>query len=189
VERHLADDPAFRGERSVRNKLYNLQYLDTGGQQGREKGGVVTEAVWEQLGRDHAAVADAAAEVRKAFGELSGQDSGPRDEVEYEADESGIVMRVHRHRERDRQLVAARRKRVLDETGALACEACEWDSDALYGLPGIVECHHLKPVSELAPGETTSVADVRLLCPNCHRLVHARKPWRSWDELLALVGS
>jgi 5-methylcytosine-specific restriction protein A len=189
IERYLADDPAFRGEQSVRNKLYNLQYLDTDGAQGREKGGSVTAAVWEQFGRDRAAVATAAAAVRKAFAEFPGEGTGVRDDIEYEADESGIVMRVHRHRERDRRLVTARRQHVLDETGALACEACAWDSDALYGLSGLVECHHLKPVSELVLGETTSVADLRLLCPNCHRLIHARRPWRSWDELLALVRS
>jgi predicted HNH restriction endonuclease len=42
-------------------------------------------------------------------------------------------------------------------------------------------------VSELEPGRATRLADVRLLCPNCHRLVHSRRPWLTWEELLGRV--
>jgi 5-methylcytosine-specific restriction protein A len=67
-------------------------------------------------------------------------------------------------------------------------EACTFDSEEAWGVEGIVDCHHLKAVSDLAPGETTKLADVRLLCPNCHRLVHHRRPWLTWDELIELVA-
>jgi 5-methylcytosine-specific restriction protein A len=188
IERDLADgDQAFRGEQSVRNKLYNLQYLATGGERGREKGGAVTEAVWHEFGEDHVAVVAAAAEIVRAFEDLSTEGRAEPDSYEYEADESGIVTRTHRHRERDRRLVAAKRNQVLEETGALACEACGWDAEALHGVPSIVECHHLRAVSDLEPGERTRLADVRLVCPNCHRLIHARRPWLTWAELVGLL--
>jgi hypothetical protein len=37
------------------------------------------------------------------------------------------------------------------------------------------------------PGTKTKLSDTRLLCPNCHRLVHSKRPWLSWQELLDLV--
>jgi hypothetical protein len=40
---------------------------------------------------------------------------------------------------------------------------------------------------ELEPGQATKLADVRLLCPNCHRLVHSRSEWLAWEELLDYV--
>ena len=40
---------------------------------------------------------------------------------------------------------------------------------------------------ELLQGERTRVRDLRLVCPNCHRLVHSKRPWLTWSELLARV--
>jgi 5-methylcytosine-specific restriction enzyme A len=103
------------------------------------------------------------------------------------ANESGIRLVAHRRRERDADLPRRKRAQVKRLTGALACEACGFDSDAAWGVEGIVECHHLLSVSELEPGQTTKLADVRLLCPNCHRLVHSRSEWLAWEELLDYV--
>jgi 5-methylcytosine-specific restriction protein A len=183
-ESHFAADETFRNAQAVRNKLDNLRYLDTDGQHGREKGGAATEAVWREFDRDADRVATAAREVRAAF-DAAREGVGP--EITYEADESGLVMRLHRRRERDQGLVRRKRDAALDATGALACEACGFDSQALYGIFGVIDCHHVRPVSELEPGERTRLEDLRLVCPTCHRLIHARRPWLSWDALVALV--
>jgi 5-methylcytosine-specific restriction protein A len=187
IEQELTSDPKFRNEQSVKNKLYNLQWLDTDGAQGREKGGEVTEATWEEFHRDGSAVKTTAAEVRQSVGELTANEY--KDLADYEADESSVVVRAHRTRERNRSLVTSKREQALTKTGKLACEACGFDSEAEWGVAGIIECHHTKPVSELATGESTRLADLRLLCPNCHRLVHSSRPWRTWDELVELVSS
>lgn len=187
VEQHLAEDPKFRNWQGVRNKLYNLQSLDTGGHRGRPNAGAATVSTWAEFERDLGRVRAAAAEVRTGFADLVAQ-NGPEMqtvEFEYEADESGVVMRTHRSRERDQRLV----KRKREAAATLACEACGFDSEASYGISGIIECHHLKPVSDLVPGETTRLADLRLVCPNCHRLIHRTRPWLEWDQLLALVSS
>jgi 5-methylcytosine-specific restriction protein A len=190
AEREFAlADPTFRNEQSVRNKLYNLQYLETGGTQGREKGGAVTNAVWEEFGGNAAAAAAEAAVIRTAIQDLESADPEPGVEGDLEADETGVVLLTHRRRERSRKLVAKKKAAALSQTGALACEACGFDSEARYGIQGVIECHHLKPVAELQPGETTKLSELRLVCPNCHRLVHRRRPWLSWPELLALVAS
>lgn len=185
VEHDLTENPTFRNEQAVRNKLYNIQYLATEGRRGREKGGEVTQAVWEEFGADLAAVSRAATEVRLAFDELQATEHD--DVADFEADESSITIRAHRTRERSRALVQRKREQVRSQTGRIACEACGFDSDAAWGVAGIIECHHTKPVSELGPGETTHLADLRLVCPNCHRLVHSSRPWLDWEQVLTIV--
>jgi|GEM_PF-3609270 len=185
IEGHFAANPSFRNEQSVRSKLYNLQWLETNGARGRAKAGAQTEAVWREFGADLDRVDAAAVEIREALATV--HRSGGVAEDEYETDESGIRLVAHRRRERDADVPRRKRAQVKRLTGALACEACGFDSDAAWGVEGIVECHHLIPVSELEPGETTKLADVRLLCPNCHRLVHSRSRWLTWEELLACV--
>jgi 5-methylcytosine-specific restriction protein A len=31
------------------------------------------------------------------------------------------------------------------------------------------------------------VGDLRLLCANCHRMVHAKRPWLTMEELAAVL--
>lgn len=185
IEGHFAAEPSFRNEQSVRSKLYNLRWLATDGTRGRGNVGAQTEAVWREFGADLERVDATAAEIRKALATVAHGSTSAEDE--YESDESGIRLVAHRQRERDSDLPRRKRAQVKRLTGALACEACGFDSSAAWGVEGIIECHHLIPVSELEPGETTKLADVRLLCPNCHRLVHSRGKWLTWEELVAYV--
>jgi 5-methylcytosine-specific restriction protein A len=185
VEGHFASDPSFRNEQSVRSKLYNLQWLATDGARGRGNAGAQTEEVWREFGADLERVDATAVEIRKALATIDRSSAAVEDE--YETDESGIRLVAHRRRERDAGLPRRKRAEVRKLTGALACEACGFDSNVAWGVEGIIECHHLIPVSELEPGETTKLADVRLLCPNCHRLVHSCSNWLTWEELLAYV--
>lgn len=189
IEQHLAADPSFRNTQSVRSKLYNLQWLDTDGVRGRPNAGAQTVAVWEHFADDMSRVEAEAREIRRALADAEQHESSGADDEDYEVDESAVKIVAHRRRERDQGLVHRKRRQVLRRTGALACEACGFDSEAEWGVEGIIECHHLAPVSELEPGRTTRLADVRLLCPNCHRLVHSRRPWLKWGELLSKVGA
>jgi 5-methylcytosine-specific restriction enzyme A len=186
VEQHLAVDPSFRNTQSVRSKLYNLQWLDTDGVRGRPNAGAQTVATWEYFGGDALRVETEAREIRHALADAQHREEVVEDD-DYEVDESAVKVVAHRRRERDQGLVRRKRLQVLRRNGALACEACSFDSQAEWGIAGIIECHHLVPVSELEPGRKTKLADTRLLCPNCHRLVHSRRPWLKWDELLSLV--
>jgi 5-methylcytosine-specific restriction protein A len=189
VEKHSAEeDPSFRNLQSVRNKLYNLQYLDSDGRQGREKGGAATEATWSEFAGDAGLIAAEAAAIRVAMQDLEKLGEPDRDD-DPGSDESGVVLVTHRRRERDPKLASKKKQQVLEQTGALACEACGFDSEAQFGIFGVIECHHLKAVSDLKPGEKTHVSDLRLVCPNCHRLVHRRRPWLTWPELCAMVSA
>ena len=54
---------------------------------------------------------------------------------------------------------------------------------------GFIECHHSKPVHTLVEGTRTKLEDLALLCANCHRMVHATRPWLSISELRAMIES
>ena len=57
------------------------------------------------------------------------------------------------------------------------CTVCGMEFGEKYGaqFEGIIEVHHIKPVSETAEEYYVDpVHDLRPLCPNCHRMIHAK---------------
>ncbi|GAB6158809.1 hypothetical protein JCM39194_20090 [Desulfotomaculum varum] len=50
-------------------------------------------------------------------------------------------------------------------------------------MEGYIECHHTIPISEYAKEIKTRVSDLALVCSNCHRMLHRRRPWLSIDQL------
>ncbi len=74
------------------------------------------------------------------------------------------------------------------------CKVCGFDFAMTYGILGLgfAEMHHLNPLSERPPGEwtagiLTNIADIAVLCANCHRMIHRRKPAFSIEELRAMI--
>ena len=72
---------------------------------------------------------------------------------------------------------------------------CGFDFVKTYGVLGedFAEVHHLNPLSERSPAEWTStmrtnVAEVAVLCSNCHRMIHRRKPALSIEELSGFLS-
>jgi 5-methylcytosine-specific restriction protein A len=110
--------------------------------------------------------------------------SGPDDLLE-EASEGRLLTRVHLRRERNRGLIESKKRLVLKQSGLLTCEVCGFDFKAEYGDrgDGFIECHHTKPLEALLPGGKTHVRDLALVCSNCHRMIHRRRPWLTIDEL------
>ena len=74
--------------------------------------------------------------------------------------------------------------------GILACEACDFDYAKYYPLrgEGFIEAHHLKPLHTLVAGAKTRLEDLALLCANCHRMVHARQPWLTLEQLKGIIS-
>jgi 5-methylcytosine-specific restriction protein A len=112
------------------------------------------------------------------------------DSVDLAAEEGGVALRAHLRRERDPQL----RRRKLAETKRcglpIACEACAFDFGRTYGPYGLdyIECHHRTPL--YVTGKTqTRLADLALLCSNCHRMIHRSKRWLTVEELKELVDA
>jgi len=107
-----------------------------------------------------------------------------------DAVEGALVTRVHRSRERNPKIINAKKRQVSKRNnGRLKCEVCDFDFADKYGDrgDGFIECHHKVPVSEMKPGDKTRLSDLALLCANCHRMIHAKRPWLSIAELIDLI--
>ena len=104
--------------------------------------------------------------------------------------EGGIALRAHLRRERDPKL---RRKKIADTKRRnlpIACEVCTFDFGVKYGPHGLdyIECHHRVPLH--VSGKTqTRLADLALLCSNCHRMIHHFKQWLTVEELKNIVAA
>jgi hypothetical protein len=76
------------------------------------------------------------------------------------------------------------------------CRACGFDFAKTYGEvgQGFAEVHHLNPLSERPSNEwtaaiRTSIAEVAVLCANCHRMIHRRRPAFTIEELRAMLST
>jgi predicted HNH restriction endonuclease len=66
------------------------------------------------------------------------------------------------------------------------------DFQSVYGRIGadFIEAHHIKPISTLhEDGENTQVEDLAMVCSNCHRMLHRRRPWLERHELKQLLDA
>lgn len=79
----------------------------------------------------------------------------------------------HRRRECDRKLVA--KTKQSETTGRLACEVYDFESSEAYGLEGVIDVHHVVPLHE-AGASITTMKDLALVCPTCHRVLHKHRP-------------
>lgn len=101
--------------------------------------------------------------------------------------------RVEQHVGRERvsglRDAALRARRRL--VGNLSCEACGFDFEVAYGDLGtdFAEVHHAFPLSAReAHGSATRVEDLRVVCANCHRMIHHRYPWLDLNQLTRVLA-
>lgn len=105
--------------------------------------------------------------------------------------EGKLKERLHLSRERNRTLVLEAKRSAQNRDGCLKCACCDFDFFATYGEvgKGFIEAHHTKPVSTLHEnGEETSIEDIALVCSNCHRMLHRKRPWLEMNELFKLLA-
>ena len=82
-------------------------------------------------------------------------------------------------------------KRNTYQSGnGLKCNVCNFDFYETYGElgKGFIECHQTIPVSEYVNSRNTNAKDLVLVCSNCHRMLHRRRPWLTIDELASLLN-
>lgn len=183
-------DATFRNPAGVGLKLSNLARFDTQtGRVGSPHGSSVDKEVWEEFAHDRIRLKETAAAIRALHSDLAAGVSVV-DEEDEEASEGRILTRVHRVRERDRKIVSRKKQQFRQHHGKLFCEACNFDFFMAYGERGndFIEVHHTLPVSALAEGTKTKLSDLRLVCSNCHRMIHRTRPWLSWNDLVDIVG-
>ena len=118
--------------------------------------------------------------------QLPASDAG---EVESEFPEGRLVEIRHRERERNPALVRSAKNAFLARHGRLFCQVCGFDFQKTYGAIGtdFIEAHHTLPVSSMTRATKTRVTDIALVCPNCHRMLHRKRPWLSLKNLIRLI--
>ena len=192
----LSGGTTFRNANGVYMKLMNFRRLDplytAEGKVGLQRGGKGEEIVWQEFANDPVHLVRVADAIRSGLsdGQFS-EETAVEDDPDFtEAEEGRLLTRVHRQRERNRKLVLSKKKSFMKEHGRVFCEACGFDFEKRYGQRGFgfIECHHTKPVHTLRLGAKTNLEDLKLLCANCHRMVHAKSPWLSFDELKNLLN-
>lgn len=95
------------------------------------------------------------------------------------------IFRLHISKERNKELIrAAKQKRLQTDTN-LSCEVCGFSFVDKYGElgKGFIEAHHLFPISKLKEETKTKIEDLALVCSNCHRMLHRKRPWLELEEL------
>lgn len=183
----------FRNPSGVGLKLANFRAVDPNvTAAGMGSGSKLDKQIFEEFAGDLPKLRKTAQSIRDLAGEVprpATEDTPDIDEQDGQT-EGGIIERVHRTRERNGKLIKQKKNAVLKATGTLLCEACDFDFQAVYGELGkeFAECHHKKPVSEMAKGEKTRLSDLAIVCSNCHRMIHRYRPWKSVAELRALIA-
>jgi 5-methylcytosine-specific restriction protein A len=180
----------FRNPNGVYMKVMNFRRFDpfylAQGKKGLERGGKLEADVWNDFADKPHILSDTANAIRAMVEKGSPGETGiEAGDENFEAGEGRVLTRVHLARERNRKLVEQKKLTTLKKTGKLACEVCSFDFKSSYGErgAGFIEAHHLKPVHTLLPGQKTKLEELSLLCSNCHRMIHARRPWLSVEQL------
>ena len=106
-----------------------------------------------------------------------------------EALEGTIRERLTKDRSRD----AALRDQKLAQAiklggGRVSCEVpgCGFDFESVYGEIGrhFMHVHHKRPLGARAEAEVTSLADLAVVCANCHAMIHRDGGCRRLEELI-----
>ncbi|MCU1338243.1 MAG: hypothetical protein JWO19_3824 [Bryobacterales bacterium] len=113
----------------------------------------------------------------------------PEEDDETAFPEGREVWLAHRARERNPAVVKEAKRRFLRKYGKFICQTCGFDFEDFYGEigRGFIEAHHTTPVSKLRHGSTTKATDIALVCSNCHRMLHLRRPWITMSHLKTLL--
>jgi len=103
--------------------------------------------------------------------------------------EGKIVERMHKARERNNQVIFLAKEKFKKENGRLFCQVCGFDFEKTYGNIGkdFIEGHHTIAVSEMSTEHKTKVEDIAMLCSNCHKMIHKKRPWLTMSDIKKLL--
>lgn len=118
-----------------------------------------------------------------------------REELEPEAlefPEGPRSYAIHVRYERSTKAVnEAKNRHRAKHNGKLPCTICKFDFSAKYNKLGqdFAEVHHMVPLSDykLTGKEVTLPSDLIVVCANCHRMLHRRRPCLTVKNLETLL--
>lgn len=185
-------DEAFRSTNSVQRKTFDIatQHPEYGGKQ--TKGNKLDRVVLLEFLAETEHMRRVAAAIRDTIdgGLVERALTAEIAAEEMEAPEGALLLSRHLVRERDPRLRAGKLKQVAGEGRRPLCEACGFDFEHVYGAvgSGYIEVHHRLPLHVSGP-RTTRLADLVLLCSNCHRMIHRSKDWLTPEQLRVHVDA
>jgi len=90
-----------------------------------------------------------------------------------------------------------RNKKLVNDAKAhygYSCCICGFNFEKKYGElgKGYIECHHNNPLSERPESEwseelITKLEGVKVLCSNCHRMIHSKRPALKIEQLVDAI--
>lgn len=82
------------------------------------------------------------------------------------------------------------RAECIEHYGA-KCSVCDFEFEQIYGKElgaGFIHVHHILDIAHVGEEyEVDPIEDLRPVCPNCHVMLHKRKPAMHPDELRRIV--
>lgn len=191
IHGHRPDKAKFRNPNGVYMKLGNFLRLDpTYEGKGLQRGGKLEEQIWNEFHADPTQLGKLASAIKASYKTAAAKPEIAEEQDEEEFPEGKVLYRMHRSRERNRRLAEQVKAAAKKKNGKLACQVCGFNFAESYGTlgDGYIECHHTLPLSSLTATTRTKPQDVALLCSNCHRMVHRRRPWLGISELTTLLS-
>lgn len=186
----------YRNPNGVYLKMMNLRAIDPAftqqGKVGMSSIGRLEQEVWDEFTGKREELRQAAALVRAIITtpSLAAQVLATSGDGDHAAQEGGVTLRLHKRYERNAGLAEKKRKAAAAENeGRLRCEACGFDFAERYGEhgDGFIEVHHRNPVHSIVAGDKTTLADLAVLCANCHRMAHRSRAPLSVDQIRNLL--
>lgn len=189
------DSVKFRNPNGVGLKLSNFLAIDPGYHgKGMASYSKLDKAVFFEFYDDRERLRRIADTIRATVGDTSlnlklYQIPDEADEQDYVFGEGKVLYKLHKYRERNPNLVFKKKTLHLKKYGTLDCEACDFNFQVKYGElgEGYIECHHRIPLSQYDGSSGTTLADLVLVCSNCHRMLHRQLDTLSLPGLKAVL--
>jgi 5-methylcytosine-specific restriction protein A len=171
-------------------KLGNFRRWDPSYQgKGLVRGNRLEREVWDEFAERPEELHRVADAIRNGYTAPEAAASSANGDEEEEFPEGRVLYRLQKARERNRKLVQQAKQKAKEKHGRLECVVCDFDFAAVYGKLGedFIECHHTTPLSGPESKRATRLSEVALVCSNCHRMLHRKRPWLGIDELTSLL--
>lgn len=104
--------------------------------------------------------------------------------------EGNKKLEIHKTRERNPKVISrAKELFKIKNNNRLFCEICGFDFEEKYGEIGkdFIEAHHTIPISDMNENNKTKIEDIIMVCSNCHKMIHRKRPWLSKEELKEII--
>lgn len=104
--------------------------------------------------------------------------------------EGNKKLQIHETRERNPKVISrAKELFKMKNNNRLFCEICGFNFEETYGEIGkdFIEGDHNIPISDMNENNKTKIEDIIMVCSNCHKMLHRKRPWLSKEELKEIL--